>query len=80
MAMNTLLVILLIVAMGGALFSLIRGIVAFLQATKEELNAPEGTPSASSLKQNKMMFNRIMFQAGAVLIVALLLLMNGGSQ
>jgi len=78
--MKTLLVILLIVAMGGALFSLIRGIVAFLQATKEELNAPEGTPSASSLKQNKMMFNRILFQAGAVLIVALLLLMNGGSQ
>lgn len=78
--MNIFLVILLILAMAGVLFSLIRGIVAFLQATKEELNAPDNRPSASSLKQNKAMFNRIAFQAGAVLIVALLLLMNGGSQ
>jgi hypothetical protein len=78
--MNTFLVILLILAMAGALFSLIRGIVAFLQATKDDLNTPAGVPLASSLKQNKMMFNRVAFQAGAVLIVALLLLLNGGSQ
>lgn len=78
--MNTFLVILLILAMAGALFSLIRGIVAFLQTAKEDLNTPEGAPLASSLKQNKAMFNRVAFQAGAILIVALLLLMNGGSQ
>lgn len=78
--MNTVLVIALILAMAATLFALIRGIVTFLQTTKEELNSPDKGPSASSLKQNKMMFNRIIFQAAAVLIVALLLLMNGGSQ
>ncbi len=77
--MNTILVITLILAMAATLFALIRGIIAFLQATKEELNAPEGTPSASSLKQNKMMMNRILFQAVAIIIIAILLLMKGNS-
>ena len=74
--MNTVLVIALILAMGATLFALIRGIIAFLQATKEELNAPDGAPRPSSLKQNRMMMNRILFQAVAVIIVALLLLMK----
>ena len=77
--MNTILVITLILAMAATLFALIRGIIAFLQATKEELNAPEGTPSASSLKQNKMMMNRILFQAVAIIIIAILLLMKGNN-
>ena len=77
--MNTILVITLILAMAATLFALIRGIIAFLQATKEELNAPEGAPSASSLKQNKMMMNRILFQAVAIIIIAILLLMKGNS-
>ncbi|EQB03550.1 hypothetical protein FHS51_001856 [Sphingobium wenxiniae] len=75
--MNTVLVIALILAMAATLFALIRGIVAFLQATKEELNSPEGGPSPSSLKQNRMMMNRILFQAAAIIIVAILLLMKG---
>lgn len=75
--MNTILVIALILAMAATLFALVRGIIAFLQASKEELNAPDGTPSASGLKQNKMMINRILFQAAAVIIVAILLLMKG---
>ena len=75
--MNTVLVIALILAMAATLFALIRGIVAFLQASKEQLNAPDGAPSPSSLKQNKMMMNRIMFQAAAIIIVAILLLMKG---
>ena len=75
--MNTILVIALILAMGATLFALVRGIIAFLQATKEELNSPEGGPSRSSLKQNKMMMNRILFQAAAVIVVAILLLMKG---
>lgn len=75
--MNTILVILLILAMGATLFALIRGIIAFLQATKEELNSPDGAPRPSSLKQNRMMMNRILFQAVAVIVVAILLLMKG---
>lgn len=75
--MNTVLVIVLILAMAATLFALIRGIIAFLQTTKEELNSPEGGPSASSVKQNRMMMNRILFQAAAIIIVAILLLMKG---
>ncbi len=75
--MNIILVILLVLAMAATVFALVRGIIAFLQTTKEELNLPEGVVRPSSLKQNKMMFNRIFFQAAAVLIVALILLMKG---
>ncbi|PJG48801.1 twin transmembrane helix small protein [Sphingobium sp. LB126] len=77
--MNTVLVIALILAMGATLFALIRGIIAFLQASKEQLNSPESGPSSSSLKQNRMMMNRILFQAVAVIIVAILLLMKGNN-
>ncbi|NIJ17433.1 twin transmembrane helix small protein [Sphingobium vermicomposti] len=75
--MNTILVIALILAMGATLFALVRGIIAFLQATKEQLNSTDSGPSRSSLKQNKMMMNRILFQAAAVIVVAILLLMKG---
>lgn len=76
--MNTILVIALILAMVATLAALIRGIIAFLQTTKEDLNAPEGSgPSLSRLKQNKMMMNRVLFQAAAIIIVAILLLAKG---
>jgi hypothetical protein len=70
------LTILLVIAMLGAAFMLIRGIVAFLQTTKEDLNSQSTGPSASGLRQNKAMFGRIAFQAVAVLILALLLLLK----
>ncbi len=75
--MNTVLVIALILAMAATLYALVRGIVTFLQTTKEELNSPEGGPSRSSLKQNRMMMNRILFQAVAIIIIAILLMMKG---
>lgn len=74
--MNVFLTILLVLFMLGAGFMLIRGIVAFLQTTKEDLNSQGTGPSASGLKQNKAMFGRIAFQAAAILIVALLLLLK----
>ncbi len=77
--MNVFLVILLLAAMGATLFMLIKGIVAFLRTTEQELNSGEAGPSASSLKQNKAMFGRIMFQALAVIILAILLMAKGGS-
>ncbi|HEX7781310.1 MAG TPA: twin transmembrane helix small protein [Sphingobium sp.] len=77
--MNTFLVLLIIAAAIATVVALIRGIVVFLQTTKEELNSTEPGPSASSLKQNKMMFARIGFQAIAVLLVALLMLLNGAN-
>jgi hypothetical protein len=72
--MKIVLIIVLIGLVVMALVSLIRGIVAFLQSAKDDLaRDPALGPSPSQLMQNKMMMNRIMFQAGAVLVAALLL-------
>lgn len=76
--MNTLLVILLLAAMGATLFMLIKGIVTFLRTTGEELRSDSAGPSESSLKQNRAMMGRILFQAVAIIIIALLLMMKGG--
>jgi len=73
---NALLVIILIGFMIMAVVSLIRGIVAFLQSTKADLDTPGTGATPMQLKQNKMMFNRIMFQGLAIVVVALLLLFN----
>jgi hypothetical protein len=78
--MNIFLTLLIIAAAVAAVVALVRGIVTFLKTTEEELNSSASGPSESSLKQNKMMFARVGFQAIAVLLVALLLLLNGGSQ
>ncbi|RXR30372.1 twin transmembrane helix small protein [Sphingobium fluviale] len=75
--MNTFLILLLVAAMGATLFMLVKGIVTFLKTTEAELKSGESGPSASGLKQNKAMMGRIMFQALAVLIIALLLMMRG---
>ena len=73
--MNTLLAILLVAAMGATLFMLVRGIVAFLKTTEAELKSDAAGPSASGVKQNKAMMGRIFFQAVAVLIAALLMVL-----
>ena len=74
--MNTVLVVVLVFAMVMAVVMLVRGIVAFLQSTKSDLDTPGTGATPMQLKQNKMMFNRIMFQALAIVVVALLLLFN----
>jgi hypothetical protein len=74
--MNTVLVVVLIIFVIMAVVSLVRGIVAFLQSTKSDLQTPGTGATPMQLKQNKMMFNRIMFQGLAILVVALLLLLN----
>ena len=73
---NTLLIVLLVGFMIMALVSLVRGISAFLQSTKDDLNTPGTGATPMQLKQNKMMFNRILFQGAAILVVAVLLLFN----
>ena len=75
--MNALFIVLLLAAMVATLFMLIKGIVTFLKTTEADLRSGESGPSASSLKQNKAMFGRILFQAVAIIILALLLLMRG---
>jgi hypothetical protein len=73
--MSTFLWILLIAAAIATVVMLVRGIVTFLQTTEADLKAGAAGPSASGLKQNKMMMGRIFFQAIAVLIAALLMLL-----
>ncbi|HWJ69778.1 MAG TPA: hypothetical protein VNS79_07010 [Sphingobium sp.] len=74
---TVILAILCVAAAIGAAVYLVRGIVMFLKATEEDLKSGTNGPSQSSLKQNKMMMGRIMMQALAILIVAVLLLMHG---
>ncbi|MCA1661589.1 MAG: HIG1 domain-containing protein [Novosphingobium sp.] len=74
--MNTVLVVVLIVFVVMAVVSLVRGIIAFLQSSKSDLETPGTGATPMQLKQNKMMFNRIMFQGLAIVVVALLLLFN----
>lgn len=71
--MKYLLIPVLLVLLGGVVYSLVRGIGAFLQSTREDLEREDNGPSVMQLRQNKMMFNRILFQGAAVLVVALLL-------
>lgn len=75
--MNAFIIILVIAAVIGVVISLVRGIIALLKTTEAELTSKEPGPSASSVKQNKMMLARIMFQAVAVLLVAILLMSKG---
>ena len=52
----------------------LRGIVAFLKSTKVDLESGEQADATDmQLMQNKMMFNRIKYQALAIVVVAILL-------
>lgn len=71
--MQIFLVILMILAALGALGALVRGIIIFLQTTEQDL---KGTgPITSGLRQNKMMWRRIQFQAIAVVLAVLVMLL-----
>lgn len=72
------LTILLILAIIGAVVMLVRGIIAFLKTTEADLKGEGGGPSASGLKQNRMMQGRVAFQALAIVIVILILAMARG--
>lgn len=74
----SILTILLVLAVIGAVVMLIRGIIAFLKNTEADLNGESTGPSASGLKQNKMMQGRIAFQAVAIVIVIIMLAMARG--
>ena len=72
--MTYLLVIVLVVLMGLTFFSLVRGIIAFLQTTKVDLENNTGeTVTEMQLKQNQAMFARIKYQALAIVVVVIIL-------
>ena len=73
--MNYILIPLIVVLMIMVVVSLVRGIVAFLQSTKLDLEAGDDRVKEMQLKQNRMMMARIKFQALAIVAVAVLLMM-----
>ena len=78
--MMYVLVPIIVVLMGLTVLSLVRGIAAFLQTTKEDLE--QTGPGATKMQtlQNKMMFNRIKYQAAAVVVVMILLAVSKGGR
>ena len=76
--MKTILVILLVAAMIATVVALVRGVVTFLQgASAEARGEPRSGPTESQLKSNRMMQQRILFQALAILICVVLLFAMG---
>ncbi|MFZ9395537.1 MAG: hypothetical protein ACO25F_05680 [Erythrobacter sp.] len=72
--MTPFLILVLLVLMALVVFSLVRGIVAFLKTTKIDLETGEGeTVPEMQLMQNRAMFARIKYQALAVAVVAIML-------
>ena len=67
--MNTLLIIALVAAMAATAYVLVRGVIAMA-------NGKDTTGKV----QQKYMQKRVMFQAVAIVIVALILLLAGGGR
>ncbi|MFC3101566.1 hypothetical protein [Altererythrobacter lauratis] len=76
--MNWLLALIIIGLSVMVVVSLIRGIVAFLQTTKLDLEQQEDTTRVAEMqaRQNRAMFARIKYQALAIVAVAVLLAIN----
>lgn len=75
--MNWFLAIVIAALMVLTLVTLVRGIIAFMASTKEDLERPEGSgPSEMQLRQNTLMFRRVFYQAAAIVVVAILLFAN----
>ena len=74
--MNTLLVIVIVVLAVMVVVSLVRGVIAFMQSTKLDLESDGDRVTEMQLRQNRMMFARIKYQALAIVVVAVLLMVN----
>lgn len=73
--MTWIFIIVIAALMGLTLFSLIRGIVAFMQSTRRDLDQPESAgPSEMQLLQTKMMFRRVLFQGATILVVVVMMM------
>ncbi len=74
--MSYVLILLILLSAGAVVYALVRGLIAFVNMEPEDVDADGVT--ASHKKQNEMMFARVKYQAIAVILVALLLLLAGG--
>lgn len=75
--MSWLFVILIILAAGAVVFALVRGLIAFANVDPNDVD--ENGVAKSYKKQNDMMFARVKYQAIAVILVALMILVAGGT-
>ena len=75
--MNTFLVLLLIAAMIATVVMLVRGLAIFLLNASNEVRDGSRGPSTAALKSNKAMQYRIFFQAIAIMIVVVILVLAG---
>jgi hypothetical protein len=67
--MNTLLIILLVLAMGATAYVLVRGVIAMASGK-----------DVSGERQQDYMRKRVLFQAVAIIIVMLILVVAGASR
>ena len=74
--MQTFLFVLIILAAIGALVSIMRGVIIMLRDSRDAVDG--NGVSQSSLKQNRMMWRRVQFQAGAVVLAILFLMIARG--
>lgn len=76
--MNWILAIVLAVLVILVVASLVRGIIAFLQTTKLDLENQNNAEYVAQMhaKQNKAMFARVKYQALAIVVVFLILMIN----
>lgn len=72
--MQVLLILLIALAVIGTVVALLRGILYFVRSNEQDLKNPGRNVSGE--RQNKMMQARILFQALAVILVVLLLLLS----
>jgi hypothetical protein len=69
------LIPILVILLVMVVVSLVRGVAAFLQSTKMDLERDDSVgASEMQLRQNKMMFARVKYQALAIVVVALVIM------
>ena len=76
MSSNLVFVLVIVGLMIMVAISLVRGIIAFLKTSKDDLATPGNGATPMQLQQNKMMFARIKYQALAIVAVAVLMLFS----
>ena len=74
--MTTFLVIVIVILAIMVVVSLVRGIIAFMQTSKRDIESGGDRTVELQLQQNRMMFARIKYQALAIVVVAILLMFN----
>ena len=72
--MQEFLIVVLLLLMAFVVYSLVRGIIAFLQSHKADIESGGERQREMQLLQNKMMFNRIKYQALAIVVVAVIMM------